>query len=244
MSNKSRLEANNASLQTILGKVNALPDAGGGGSGASGEQTGLVEVTMGDMHEPGSYWLTMDLDGINLNDKLVVIIHRAGSLDVPILTLTRTSTSESFEATNHPSNGYISTNVDTITIMDNSITVMGSATIVNFNYEYTAYTSYDAGGSGGASVPTCTVTINNDFSMGSAVTVYEDGEFKCVHSYDPMTYTNVVCGSLIYVDVNSTIPGITAPSDVEVIVFSYRIGVLRAPTTAGSNATIHVYDAD
>lgn len=257
MSNKSRLEANNASLQTILGKVNALPDAGGGGSGASGEQTGLVEVTMGDMHEPGSYWLTMDLDGINLNDKLVVIIHRAGSLDVPILTLTRTSTSESFEATNHPSNGYISTNVSTITIMDNSITVMGSATIVNFNYEYTAYTSYDAGGSGGASVETCTVTITT--AMGHILlrsvlaTQYQNEQIigyqeKSLYT-QTVTILNVVKGSIISFETNSCImPAYSATTGVSQNGYPYSSAAgnwsFTIAPTVSDNIEISVWDDD
>ena len=35
MSNKSRLQTNNTNLQALINKANALPEAGGGGSGGS-----------------------------------------------------------------------------------------------------------------------------------------------------------------------------------------------------------------
>ena len=44
MSNKSRLEANNASLQAIMNKVNALPDVGSGGSGVGSVETCTIKI--------------------------------------------------------------------------------------------------------------------------------------------------------------------------------------------------------
>lgn len=53
MGYKTELQSNNVDLQTILNKVNALPEAGGGGGGGSVETCTVTFTKWGSFPEPG-----------------------------------------------------------------------------------------------------------------------------------------------------------------------------------------------
>lgn len=108
-----------------------------------------------------------------------------------------------------------------------------------------------SGGSGSA-VETCTVTIttNTNFAIIYS-TVNENGALTTTYTVKNVTEhtLNVVCGSLVFVPVISTIPGYAVSDGAEHVedLAAYstsRIMVFKITATSGQNVTINCYDDD
>ena len=112
----------------------------------------------------------------------------------------------------------------------------------------------DAGSGSGGSVETCTVIFTCfDSIEGYAYTAYENNEITAKgelnHSVGTnptsMTFSNVVCGSAIYVFNDYYANGLRVGGGVESITSITARGVVcRAPLIAGAVGTIDIYDDD
>lgn len=109
-----------------------------------------------------------------------------------------------------------------------------------------------ASGGGGGGVETCTVTITLGSGLGSAAnlmaytTSYLDGVISAVEAQGNNTSVyvleNVVCGSMfsLYARYYTPVPGYTLGNGVTAV-DKYR-SIFRAPTQAGVNGTIYIFD--
>lgn len=115
----------------------------------------------------------------------------------------------------------------------------------------TALEGKAAGGGGGASVDTCTVEITADsghVNMYSA-TIFQNGEYDCVYSEisayipTPLSITNVVCGTSIYLISTYGWAGFTT-TNCEFSRYGSNSGFFKITASPEDVATIHCYDND
>ena len=252
------LTTNKAKIQQLLDGINALPEASSGvelptltNEGAasdllSGKQ--LIKsngaAVTGTMPNNGT--ISKTIDGLN----------------------TKTATIPS----GYTSGGTVTVDDTVDNIADNQATLLAQAISAleskasvgsdgeDVTAETTAYTNLlddledavnalpDAGGGSSGGVETCTVTI----TLGSAAnliayaTSYLDGVISAVVA--PGTNTsvyvleNVVCGSMIFLSAiyYTSVPGYTLGNGVTGV--NQSRGIFRAPTQAGVNGTIYIFD--
>ena len=104
--------------------------------------------------------------------------------------------------------------------------------------------------SGGASIGTCNVTIRSfneikALSYTSCVNGVCSTHFISLSALTPVTLENIVCGSAITFINMYDFNGFTHSHDEALIgYYTSYMWVLSAPTEAGVNATIYIYDDD
>lgn len=102
------------------------------------------------------------------------------------------------------------------------------------------------GGSGGVETCTVTITLGSAANLMAYATSYLDGVISAVEA--PGTNTsvyvleNVVCGSMFYLNAiyYTSVPGYTLGNGVTTV--NQTRGIFRAPTQAGVNGTIYIFD--
>lgn len=131
----SKLEQNTISLDEVLAMVNALPDAGGGGSATW--TIGTFTVTDNGMYEPGVNEYVLESNDLRLSERTCVIVEDLSDsykTYVPI-SFIRNSTSDSFDVRPGTQFASVSLGTDFTYLEENSITVVGeisSGAVVGF----------------------------------------------------------------------------------------------------------------
>lgn len=123
MGYKTELQSNNADLQTILNKVNALPEAGGGGGGGSATVEILpITVTNNGMSAPGENEYILSNDNLHSSSRSIIVINEINT-NVTALVFYKENSSASFKVLKAATTCGI--NYSGVRVDENSIRVYG-----------------------------------------------------------------------------------------------------------------------
>lgn len=258
--NNSNLKTNTTSLQELLTVVNNLPEASNGvelptltNEGTAADLLSGKELIDGEGNVvTGTFTIDEELTTQEtlLSDQdaklaeLAEILSNKASVS-PVLQ-SKTVTPTTAEQTVTADSGYDGLRAVTVNGDENLVAENIAEGVSIFGVE-----GSHSGGSGSA-VETCTVTITTNNTMTIIYsTVNESGASTTMYDHNNMEEhtLEIVCGSLVFVPVVSTIPGYTVSDGAEYVenlggYLTSRTVVFKITATSGQNVTINCYDDD
>lgn len=230
----SNLNNNTTQLEALLAKVNALPEAGGGGG-----------VELPDLNNEASATdLLIGKELINSDGSVVTgtmpdngtILQTMDGINTKSITIPSGYTSGGSVSLDNTIDNEVSEQTDLITQIKNVVDNLPEA----------------GGSSGGGDIATCTVEITSDDNMMARhmFTIFENSQISNFYKMDyngsvdvPLIVNNVVCNSFCYIQGAYNFTGFSS-NHCELHRCGSNEAVIKITANAGETATIHMYNND